>query len=310
MNMDGAVIEMPSRNDPAYIHYVELYERLHLVPLTRWSEEYREYLSFERFRRCPDFLQQTRICTDEQYKFTADYIEKNGGSAMFDELKEDHDFGVYTVEHNGRLLSRDLLDSMLEIMFLSRILDLPRDAEIRALDIGAGYGRFAHRFTTWFPRSRIACVDGVPESTYLCRCYLKHRRCTRASVVSLDELCSLEALMPFTFAASIHSWPECSLESIKIWLQLIANLKIPYLFLVTHTRLHGSFEPDGRAVDYFPAIADVGYSVIKEQPKFGRIGQGGLFPEVHYYLFSGSWSKTPDSMPGRDRIEFRAAADI
>ena len=47
------------------------------------------------------------------------------------------------------------------------------------LDIGAGYGRLAHRMSAAFPQLEdYCCVDAVPESTFLSEYYLRHRGCT------------------------------------------------------------------------------------------------------------------------------------
>ncbi len=63
---------------------------------------------------------------------------------LLDTLIEDEYFGNYVFCIDNKNISRDLLDSILEIYFLERH-DLLSKKPLNILDIGAGYGRLAHR---------------------------------------------------------------------------------------------------------------------------------------------------------------------
>ena len=76
------------------------------------------------------------------------------------------------------------------------------------LDIGAGYGRLAHRMTAALPSSpTTAASTRSPESTFLSEYYLRHRGGSPpARVVPLDEV-EARAASPgaFDLAVNIHS---------------------------------------------------------------------------------------------------------
>jgi hypothetical protein len=53
------------------------------------------------------------------------------------ELGNDGAFGAYTDDHGGRAVSRDMLDSVLEINFLEEQVGLSKLPQLSVLDIGA-----------------------------------------------------------------------------------------------------------------------------------------------------------------------------
>jgi len=109
---------------------------------------------------------------------------------FFGRLAEDRFFGVHTFTIDRRLISRDLLDSISELSFLEHHLGLSQRSNVRMLDIGAGYGRLAHRATTGMPSVKsYLCADAIPESSFVCEFYLEYRRVNdRARMVPLEEV--------------------------------------------------------------------------------------------------------------------------
>jgi hypothetical protein len=137
------------------------------------------------------------------------------------------------------------------------------------LDIGAGYGRLAHRMSEAVPAlADYCCVDAVPESTFVSDYYLSHRGVAPpARVVALDEVES--ALVPgsFDLAVNIHSWPECTYAAIAWWVKQLERLDVPRIFLVPNepTELL-SLELDGSRRDFLPLLEAAGYRVKKSEP--------------------------------------------
>ena len=126
-----------------------------------------------------------------QYYVFAQAVKAADSAALLEVLDEDGAFGCSTFEFAGiGRVSRDLLDSVTEINFLQRHLSVLDRDEFRVLDIGAGYGRMAHRLLEANPKlDGYTCVDAVPESTFLCEFYLKHRGLLdRAEVIPFDEV--------------------------------------------------------------------------------------------------------------------------
>ena len=162
------------------------------------------------------------------------YLKSSPCSDLFEELTEDGAFGALTMALDGRQVSRDLVDSVGEIDFLRRHLQV---GIIRrsVIDIGAGYGRLPHRLVEAFGEQvEVFATDAFAASTFLSEYYLAYRR-TGVKVLPLDEV--QQALAPGTvdIATNIHSFSECTVEAIDWWLDLLARLEVRYL-LVTPNR--------------------------------------------------------------------------
>jgi putative sugar O-methyltransferase len=141
-------------------------------------------------------------------------------------IADDRDFRTFP------RVSRDLLDSINEIYFLLRRAPLLSGEDVSVLDIGAGYGRLAHRMLTAVPNiTRYYCVDAVPESTFLCDWYLRYRGLAdRATVVPLDMLDRLGERR-IDLAVNVRSFTEMSYPPIAAWIGLIAELGIGTLMI-------------------------------------------------------------------------------
>jgi SAM-dependent methyltransferase len=205
-----------------------------------------------------------------KYFIWMEYVASRDSRGLLQRLGEDGAFGCWTFEYPGYpRVSRDLLDSVNEIMFLDRtlgILDRPR---LRVLDIGAGYGRSAHRMTQAASCiDDFCCVDVVPESTFISEYYLQYRRCTPpARVLPLPD--AADHLEPeyFDVAINIHSFSECTSEAIAWWARLLNRLRIPRLLIVPNEgeRLL-AWERDGTRTDFRSLIEDAGYSLVQSEP--------------------------------------------
>ena len=118
----------------------------------------------------------------------------------------------------SRVFSRDLLDSTIELNFLEKYLKLSRRENLNILDIGAGYGRLAHRTANTLSNlSTYFCTDAVPESTFLSEYHITFRNLEdRVTVVPLDEIEQCIREWNIYLAVNIHSFSECSLEAHRV----------------------------------------------------------------------------------------------
>lgn len=172
-----------------------------------------------------------------------------------DLLKEDDSFKCVTGDVDGVTVSRDLLDSILELEFLETHCGFSLD-DMKVLDIGAGYGRLAHRLTTAFPKATMYCTDKIPISQELCKKYLDFRGANSVEIVRPDDL---EKIGPLDLAINIHSWPECTRPEINGWLDWLVAHNVQNLFVIPHQynlplfaclEDGGSFRPDIEAHGY------------------------------------------------------------
>ena len=259
---------------------------------SRWSEAYVKRIDLRNFRADGAFVWQR--FPQSSAILTAYYVQKIDALGLLGSLREEGAFGAQVFKFNGELtLSRDLLDSVVEINFLESALRISGLPKVNILDIGAGYGRLAHRMVEALPNiGKYFCLDSVAEATFVSGYYLDFRGLGEtASVVPLDEAEEVMAHNPINLAVNIHSFSECTLAAIEWWLDLLRLRSVRYLMVVPNAERDGgtqllSKEADGRGLDFSSAIQQRGYKPILRQPKYldPSVQTYGLSP-TYYYLF-------------------------
>lgn len=217
-----------------------------------------------------------------KYFIYSRYVRDHDHLGLLNSLEEDGMFGCWTFSYPGwGDVSRDLLQSVNEIAFLDRSLHISDRAALSVLDIGAGYGRLAHRMTTALPNlADYCCVDAVPEATFLSQWYLDYRGCSPpARVVRLDRIEHDLQRGSFDLAVNIHSFSECPLAAVEWWIDRLARLEVPHLLVVPNDpeELLTS-EPDGTRMDFAPALASAGYELELREPVIDDPAVRELFP--------------------------------
>ena len=200
----------------------------------------------------------------------ARYVEAMDGHNLLSRLSEDGAFGCWTFSFRSLpLVSRDLLDSINEIYFLDRHWGLLSRADYTVFDIGAGYGRLAHRMVEAAPGlRRYLCVDAIPESTFLSRHYLRYRKVdNKATVLDLDRMETTLTTVRPDLAVNIHSFSEMPLSAITEWIGLLAHLDVPALLIVPNDETELlSLEDDDERLDFAPVLLDHGYTLVACEP--------------------------------------------
>lgn len=207
-----------------------------------------------------------------RYHVYCDSLLQRDPADLLSQLEEDGAFGCFTYDHPvAGSVSRDLLDSVLELNFLHRHMDFLNRPDLRVLDIGAGYGRMAHRTLAAHPNiGAYTSVDAVPESTFLCEFYMRHRGLAdKVDVVPLDELESHFQGRSFDVAYNIHSFSECTYAAIEWWLRQLCALDVRYLLLVPNDPDRFlSMEADRSQRDYAPLMHELGFRQVACEPVF------------------------------------------
>lgn len=271
------------------------------TPHSFWSEQAAR-IDLDNFRGHYQYLSQApSFPYDSIVKFirSNEYCEK-----LYGALEEDGAFGCVTAEVDGKIVSRDLLDSVMEINSLKMMLGA-RLEHLRVLDIGAGYGRFAHRLSA-FSEFKTYCTDAVPASTVVCEKYIEFRKLENVEVVPLHELNRIQNV---DLAVNIHSWSECTNEAINFWLDLISDLKVPYLFVVPHNMTFDTNGPAG-GPSFRLDIEKHGYRLVTESQRWFGGDSGDYF---HYLFERQSFTPAksyPDPMSlGRDLVKATTMGD-
>ncbi len=272
--------------------YAEL--DLPVCTVSRWHDGAVEsFLDLRYFRGETLFLWHYRELpriTALKYFIFARYVQERDNLGLLGSLTEDGAFGCWTFSytHYGRF-SRDLLESVNELCFLERELGLSRREQFSVLDIGAGYGRLAHRMTTAFPNlSDYCCVDAVPEATFLSEYYLSFRGCApRARVVPLSSIGSELRPGAFDLAVNIHSFSECTHAAISWWIEQLRRLEVPRLLVIPNEPTEClSLEADGSRRDFMPLVEQAGYRLAHREPVLDDAAVRELVAlHDHFHLF-------------------------
>lgn len=285
-------------NNERLIELHERYSKLDspVAEVSVWSREYvRNDINLQNFRDDCAFVWQFRDGNEKlHYILSATYVKNVDTLGLFDLLKEDEYFGVNTFVFNDQYcLSRDLMDSILEINFLERHLKISKIPDINVLDIGAGYGRLAHRMAIGLPAiSNIFCTDAIPESTFISEYYLNFRGVDKkAKVIPLYEIEETLVHNNIYLATNIHSFSECTIGAIKWWLDLLKKHKVRYLMIEPNADNHNgtkliSTETDNSRIEIMPELESRGYKLIANEPTYldSSIQENGVSP-THYYLY-------------------------
>ena len=284
------------QDNPALEELRARYARLDLPVLdaSRWSgEAVRDFLDLRYVRGETlitwHYRELPRISALKYFVF-ARYIRDRDGLGLLDRLSEDGAFGCWTFAYPGYgTYSRDLLESVNELGFLERQLAVSQSTGVRVLDIGAGYGRLAHRFVEAHPETAdYCCVDAVPESTFLSDFYLRHRGASPpARVVPLDRVTSDLEAGAFDLAVNIHSFSECTFAAVQWWVEQIERLQIRRVLIVPNepTELL-TLEQDGTRRDFLPLLEHAGYRLEHREPVIDDPAVRELMRlDDHFHLF-------------------------
>lgn len=271
------------------------YAALRIPPVdhSHWTGRYvSSNIDLRFFRGDNAYIYQYRDGNHEvNYVLTTYYLPKVDQLGLLQKLDEDGLFGTYVFDVNGQTVSRDLLDSIVQISFLERHLGISRMPRLNVLDIGAGYGRLAHRMTQALSNiGTYMCVDAVAESTFISDYYLQFRGVAqRAVVVPIFDLEEKLANTPIDLALNVHSFPECTLASTAWWLDVVRKNRIKYLLIIPNSDSHGgtmllSTEKDRSRQDLLPVINSKGYKLKVREPKYAdpSLQNHGVTPTYHY----------------------------
>ena len=214
-------------------------------------------------RACSAFVWQSRGCEKFTDKLRRAYslLTANDEDQFLATLSEDGAFGVEAVSIDNRLISRDLLDSANEFSFLQESLGIAHwPPGTIVCDIGAGYGRWAHRASQCLPNLRIYSCDAIESSRQTCAAHLRLRglHAAAADVMGASELARALASNIAAAAAApsdgspiarlaifVHSLPEmASAPARREWLELLHD--VPHLFVVSN---HSALQPPDATVD-------------------------------------------------------------
>lgn len=278
-------------DNPGLIDLERRYARHPAAAHTQWQKgNLRSVIDVSRFRGDNHYVHQTRFNPSEAvYFMTAYYMRDTDRLGLFGKLKEDGLFGAYTITfHDDDTISRDLLDSINQANMIARVLG--RTGGWRVLDIGAGYGRLAHRLAEGIANAHTTCTDAVPLSTFLSKFYLDFRGVgDRSAVVPLDEVETRLTGQAFDIVTNIHSFPECPKRAIAWWLDRLDTIAVSKLLIVPNRAdAFLSTEADGRHLDFEHLFVEHGWTHVHSEPIYAQsqVAQRcALYPHFKFHVF-------------------------
>jgi hypothetical protein len=236
-----------------------------------WTDDYVQPEHLRYFRGESGYVWQTRERNQNElgYSLSYHYTRSCDRLKLLETLDEDGAFGAHVFDV-GRAVSRDLLDSVLELNFIDRHLCV-RGKETVMLDIGAGYGRLAHRTLVGMDSvQRFICTDAIAASTFLCEYYVRYRELDdRARVVPLHEFERTLESQHVDLALNVHSWSECRLGAIDWWVTLLRRHAVGQVMVVPNhvsddeTRMRTNLGEDFSAI-----FESHGYALVARERKY------------------------------------------
>ncbi len=255
-----------------------------------WKDDHVREVDIKYFRGDNAYVWQLKGLNMRaiNYALTTYYIKSIDKLGLLEKLEEDDYFGNIAFFVDKKTISRDLLDSIIELYFLERHLNISSN-DLTILDIGAGYGRLAHRTLEAFRHiTTYLSTDAVAISTFISEYYLRFRKLeNRARVIPLNEIEDALKKWNVDVALNIHSFSECRIISVDWWLSLLKKYGIKYLMIVPNPEDH-----EGKLLLSFdrqninPVIEKHGYKLIAKEPKYeDPIVQQFAISPTHHYLF-------------------------
>jgi hypothetical protein len=247
-----------------------------------WNRKHLRNFDIARFRADSIYVWQTRQFQEVNYYLTYLYTMEIDKLGLIGRLQESGHYGVESFTFDNRKVSRDLMDSVIEINYLNDVLSLFKQQNLHILDIGAGYGRFAHRILESFPESNVTCIDAIPLSTCISRIYLdKFIQTNQATVHDLESLNEIKP-KEFNLAVNIHSFSEMSLKSVIFWINYLVKNEVEFLFIVPNG-------PDlalNDGTNFGQLLHQAGYKILDKREKYyiGDYSKFAIYPSTYYLL--------------------------
>ncbi len=253
-----------------------------------WNEKHLNNFDVMKFRGDNVYVWQTRVYQEVHFFVSYLYALKVDKLGLHKKIKETGIYGAETFSFEGRLVSRDLIDSIIEINYLEDKLHMSKIRDFQILDIGAGYGRFAKRIQEGYNNIDVTCIDAIPLSTCLSRVYLKNE--TKVGKVIIHQLDTLDEIQEgaINLAVNIHSFSEMSISSVESWINFLVKKKIENVFIVPNSS--DLALNDGN--DFGRILADAGYRIVSQDDKYGdpNFSKFGIYPSK-YFLLNRSFGK-------------------
>ena len=247
-----------------------------------WDNKHLKRFDAAHFRGDNVYVWQTRVFTEIHYFVSYLYALKVDKLGLNNTIVETGSFGADTFNFDGRTVSRDFIDSIIEINFLEEKFQLSKARYFHILDIGAGYGRFAKRIHESFSNIEVSCIDAIPLSTCLSRIYLEDEIKTgNTRVYQLNTIDEIKA-GSISLAINIHSFSEMSIESVKAWVNFLVEKKVENVFIVPN----GSNLELNDGTDFGLIFEGAGYRIssVDDKYKYADFLRLGIYPSRYFIL--------------------------
>jgi len=247
-----------------------------------WTKNHVRRFDFQKFRGDNIYVWQSRMFKEINFFVSYLYALKADLMGLSKKFVESKSYGVEIYEFDGVAISRDWIDSILEINYLEEKIGLSTTPDLGIIDIGAGYGRLAFRLAEAFPLAKINCVDAIPLSTCLSRVYLEPF--IQSQQVVVHDLETIQTIVKgrINLAVNVHSFSEMSLEWVNFWVNFLVEKDVEYLFIVPN----GSSLTLNDGTDFGSLLIAAGYAVVDRKSKYSEsdFNKFGIYPSTYFLL--------------------------
>ncbi len=99
------------------------------------------------------------------------FVERFDTEQILRQLEEPGEGGPFRIVLDGKVISQDLANSVLEYYAIREHFSKSRDERVTICELGAGYGRNAYLFLKLFPKCRYIIID-IPPALHIAQRYL------------------------------------------------------------------------------------------------------------------------------------------
>jgi len=245
-------------------------------------------IDLNNFRGDNDFLYQTRYYGEAAYRSGFLAALSQDALGVISSSPETNDYGAECFQIEGRWVSRDIIDSTIELNFLNNHVDLNQFASINVLDIGCGYGRLGRRILDTLQNVSYFGVDVTFQALEASRIYLeRHIESKRAFIFDQKEIEATTNV--FDIAINIHSFSEMTPDYVQFWLNFAYERQVEYLFVVPNNNRLAT----NRGTKLMPIFLRSGFAPFVESRKYldEQHNRTAIYPDT-YYIFKRNREKS------------------
>jgi putative sugar O-methyltransferase len=223
----------------------------HLVWSTRPGDWMKVFRDFPRYDPSTNLSRWkfAHLCIFTRMLFL--YAQRFDPLKLLERLSEPLFGNPFPVTYRGRIISQDLINSILELYAMFEGEEIDFDAQMRVCEIGAGYGRNAFVFLSLFPNCQYTIID-IPPALYVAREYLSAVRPDANVRYLLPHEAAHLTPNRFDLLLNISSFHEMTPQQVEAYFELIDRTVVGRFYLKQWKSWHNPVDDVVLSEDGYP----------------------------------------------------------